>query len=254
MKTVNAEEYYKEHIADEKEYVRLAAAREVKAGEIVFIEAISGNEQAVAPRDGYEARHYITGPKFTQFFVSKANALHPDKLELAVPKKDLTAEELERIKPVQRGDQFTVEGENGYTKWAEKDGFFITQKDGKEPVFMSNFELMSAFNYAGKKRGIQEEIVVADKSKPLITGIILKEDVIFAFKSSQITAPAGSFLWKNPDDEDGYTVDEWIKSPNAVLRVAPQWLEKQAAKARREAALANQEKLKKKLPRIQLKK
>jgi len=245
MKTVNAEEYYKEHIADEKDYVRLAAAREVKAGEIVFLDAVHGHEQAVAPRDGYEARHYITGPRFKQFFVSKANALHPDKLELAVPKKDLTEEELARIKPVQRGDEFTVEGENGFTRYAETDGFFITQPDGKEPVFMTNFELTTAFNYAGKKRGIQEEIVVADKTKPLITVIILKEDVIFEFKSSQITAKAGSFLWKNPDDEDGYTVDEWIKSPNAVLRVAPQWLEKQAAQARHKVTSARQEELKK---------
>jgi hypothetical protein len=252
MKTVNAEEYYKAHIGDEREYVRLAAAREVKAGEIVFIEAVSGTEQAVAPKDGYEAKHYITGPKFSQFFVSKANALHPDKLELAVPKKDLTAEELERIKPVQRGDEFTVEGENGYTKYAEKDGFFITQQDGKEPLFMSNFELLTAFNYAGKKRGIQEEIVIADKTKPPVTGIILKEDVIFAFKSSQITAPAGSFLWKNPDDEDGYTVEEGIRSPNAVLRIAPQWLEKQAAKARHEVTSARQEELKKRKPQIKL--
>jgi hypothetical protein len=257
MTPVNAEKYYKANIDEEKEYVRLAFGREVKKGDIIFVDTIGGNEQATAPEDGYEVKH-VNGK---QSFVSTANALPAEELELPVPRKDLTAAYIKKIKPLKKGDEITFtpakEGEepdgidNIYPTYAEKDGFIIALANEKEPAFMSNFELTSCFNYAGQRYGTDKEIIIADKNKPPVTGILIKEDTVFDFKGGECFAPAGSLLYKNPHDEDGYTVDDWMKWPNTALRVSPGWMEQLAQKARHIATLKTQEQLRK-LPRIKL--
>ncbi len=85
---------------------------------------------------------------------------------------------------------------------------------------MSNLDLTSTFNHSGKKFETEKVLVAADIEKPPRKGIIFHEDVTFAFKSGDYTAPQGSIPYINPDDPDGCTVKNFSVSPNTAQRVA----------------------------------
>ncbi len=96
-----------------------------------------------------------------------------------------------------------------------QDGFIVGSKEFA--TFISNYELTTEFNYAGKKFETDKETIVMNKKERPFKGIILMEDVTFAFKSGDHEMPKGSILYANPKDEDGY----WAEgSANLMFRVA----------------------------------
>lgn len=219
MTAVNAEQYYKAYQSQEKEYVTIATAQPVKAGGTAIIN-VGFNVQVSVDEDGYQLSDaagnfsYLSNKDFT------AKTVSADSLELPVVKQDLAVDDLKAIKPVKKGDTICVDVGLPIQTTAKKDGFLVTTEEGKLPIFMSNFELTSTFNYSGKKFETEKILVVVDKEATPRKGIILQEEVTFTFKAGEYTAPAGSLLYVNPDDEDGYTVQPY-RSANAALRIAP---------------------------------
>ena len=218
MTSVNAEEYFKAHQAQEKEYVPVSTARKIKAGQTVLINTVLGIDAFVkAPEDGYEVKGPSDSKKFLTKSQLKQQTVAADELELPAAKEDLTAEELKLIKPVKKGEEIYVNPGLPIVGRAEQDGFIVTDEDGKYSRFVSNYELTSSFNYAGKKYKTHDEAdIIVQKDQAPLKGIILTEDVTFAFKAGEYEAPKGSLLFVNPDDEDGYTVD----NANLGYRVA----------------------------------
>ncbi len=252
MTATSAEEYYKAHQNEEKEYVRIWVAREVKSGDRITINSALGVDAVVsAPEDGYEIKDHAGTSEFLTKAEFKEQAVPADDFELPLPKEDLTEEELKLLNPVKKGDEIVVNPGITIITRAERDGFILSSEEGGNSIFISNFELTSEFNYAGRKFETEKELIVTDKLDPPVKGIILTEDVIFAFKAGEYNAPAGSLLFINSKDEDGYTVDDRIKSPNASLRVTSTAAD---AKAQREALAEKQQRVKAQAQTLKIKK
>ncbi|MBU6475474.1 MAG: hypothetical protein KGL10_08320 [Alphaproteobacteria bacterium] len=220
MSAINAKEYYETHKSAEREYIPIVTARAVKAGETVTVNSVLGIDAMVkAPEDGYQ----ISGSGgYKKFFTEeqlKEKTVPAEGLELPAPKEDIPEEELEYIQPVKKGEKIYVNPGIPVAARADEDGFIVKDKDSDYSAFMSNYELTSLFNYAGGKYETHEQrAVVALKDAPRLKGIILQENVTFAFRNGEYTAPKGSLLFVNADDEDGYTV---TPRTNLEFRVAP---------------------------------
>lgn len=210
-KPVDAAAYYTTHAGEEKEYVRVYAARSVKAGESIARNVGGLYVESKTEDAGYELSAYhgfrssdkdfMTVAEFRQNTVSAAD------LPLAVPREDISPEEQKGMKPVAKGTRITIDVGVPIVTKAPYDGFTV-DVGGNLPVFMSNYELTTVFNYAGAKQGTHEDLVVALKGEPTVKGIILDRDVTFDFKDGPYLAKAGSFLYKNAEDKDGYTAAE----------------------------------------------
>lgn len=250
MAAMTPEEFYKANIDKEKEYVRIYTAREVKAGESIdrgcYFEDIK--------EDGYEISKGVGYRNKREFAVQTTPA---ENMELPLPKKDLDKEYLQNIRPVKKGERFWIDYGGGTLSCstAAQDGYIITK--GKGQLFMSHFELMSQFNYAGKGHETEKELIITMNDETPLTGIILDEDVTFAFKDCTQSARAGSLLFVDPKSEDGYGLQRPILPFNTQLRISAGWTarkqEEESIRNQHDTALKKQEKLKACAPRIRLK-
>lgn len=232
MTAVTPEEFYQANIDKEKEYVRIYAAFEVKAGE----ESATGVAGPIVKEDGYELNRRRNGFLGKAEFERKASPA--EKLPLPVPKENLSENELQSIKLIRKGERIIVKfSPNGTLhKVAEYNGCIIkSETDGCE-MYLSNFELASQFNYAGQKYEPEKERIVTLSDEPPLKGILLDEETTFAFRSGNKTIPAGSLLYLDPASEDGYSTEimpaprnRFHLSANARLRLSPAWIAHQTA-------------------------
>ncbi|MDI1229353.1 MAG: hypothetical protein PSY14_16865 [bacterium] len=206
---IDAGAYYAAHQASEKEYVRVYAARAMATGESTTANAGGFLIETSVEAPGYELSAYQDFQNSAQDFLTaaefKAKTLPASALPLAVAREDITAEEAKGMVAVAKGTKITIDVGLPIQTRAPHDGFTV-DVGGSLPVFMSNYEVGAAFNYAGQKKSTQEELVVRLKDEAPLKGIVLTEDVTFDFKEGAFEAKAGSFLYPNKDDVDGFTV------------------------------------------------
>jgi len=214
MPALSAEQFYKDHIADEREYVNVYPAYATGRGEVV-------NGIFYGPDD---------------FEQAASSAL---RLALPAPKRNLPAD-MREITPVAKGETITVR-RNGLLKQvnATHDGFVITQSV-MQKNFVPNFEFTSQFNYAGKKYETEETpiIVTLNGDKPL-KGIVLEEETVLLVAGVTHRLPAGALLYENGK--------KFIEAPNTQLRLTHEWTARfVAAEKAHKIALARQAQLKEK--------
>ncbi|MBI1214344.1 MAG: hypothetical protein GC185_00830 [Alphaproteobacteria bacterium] len=211
-KAVNAAEYYASKQGQEKEYVRVYAARPVQPGELMTLDTALGIAvQQRARESGYELSAYESFSRSHKSYLAEkdfaASTEPAGKLPPAVPREEMTAEEQAALKPVAKGEQVFVNAVLPVLAKADYDGFILTTEDDKK-VYLSNYELKAAFNNVAGAKNTHPDLVVRRTDEPALKGIVLTEDVTFKFKEGDYEAKAGSFLYPNADDVDGFTVTE----------------------------------------------
>jgi hypothetical protein len=227
MTVITGKEYYKAHISEEKEYLRVCPAYPIRKGE-----DISSNSQA--PEDGYVV--------FNSFYTKQefeAKTQVADNLSLPAPRHDLSAEQLAGFAPVSKGDKIEAFDEktgNLIEQTARHDGFLIPYGDGK--AFMTNFEFASSFNDVVKKSETEADPVIVifnNNSKP-VKGILIAEptQLVLAGNYTQ-AAVAGDIICT-----DGQNVSSVF---NLNYRLTEKWT---AEAAMHNLALDNHAQLKKK--------
>lgn len=87
--------------------------------------------------------------------------------------------------------------------WVQMDPDKIETPDFLKDVFL-NVTVKSQMEPYNGENAHKGKLVRGPE--PDMTGIILDQEVTFAFKAGNYTAAKGSFLFVNPKDEDGYTV------------------------------------------------
>jgi len=209
--SIDAAEFFKAHAGEAKDYVQVYAARALKVGESRVADIGGLNIQTRTETAGYELARYTSMHDSKKVFLGAqafAEKTAPaDTLAPAVPREDLTAEDMKAFTPVAKGDRIAVDVGLPIITNADMDGFTVKTGDEKSlPVFLSNYAVSTLFNYAGAKKHTHEDLIVRIKDEPELKGIILKEETTFAFKEGDYTALAGSFLFENKEDVDGYTV------------------------------------------------
>lgn len=211
-KPINAEEFYKKNAADEQQYVRVYAARPVRPGDEVINNIGGLNIMGTADENGWELSAYHNYHQSNKKYLStdefKAETAKADALPLSTEPEALTAEDLAGITPVAKGQRIAIDVGLPIMTEASYDGATIKTSEDGLPTYMSNYQLTTLFNYAGAKKNTHEDLVVTLKDEQPIKGIILKEDTVLDFKEGPYEAKAGSFLYPNPDDVDGYTAME----------------------------------------------
>lgn len=230
MTAITAHDYYQSHKAQEKSYTHVYTARPVKKGEtIIIMSGLGIGAQVKAPSNGYLVEDNMTRQPGTFLTESefKAQAVTADQFRLPAAKEDLPTGV--KLEPVAKGDTAVVDSFLGiYAQVSvDADGFIVIE--GQSRSYVTNFELTSCFNYAGKKKKTHDVLVVADKEDAPVKGIVLTEDVTFAFKKGDYAAPKGSILIVNADDEDGYTIYTGSQA-NTFLRTKPRIAKAHAAK------------------------
>lgn len=206
-KAVDAGEYYQAHAADEREFYRVYVARPVKEGERITVTTPLPMVTR-AEEDGYEISGYTGMHSSDKAFMSAADfaekTLPADIYAPAAAVEDLPADI--KVKPVAKGKAMVSNNAGINVQGAAPyDGVIV--EAGKNRLYFSNYELTSLFNYAGRKESTHEEILVRMKDEPPVKGIILGEEVTFAFKGGDYEAKMGSALFPNPKDEDGYSAN-----------------------------------------------
>jgi len=206
------EEFYKAHLANQQEYVRVWVARPFKAGE--------QNDGMPVTKDGYalydendvyrQCKKYLSPAEFTATMTPADN----DKLALPVPKKDLAQEGIEDIMPVQKNEKIKLGPAGEETSTAPCDGFTFMR--GGQQYFLDNQQLMSQFNYAGSHIEQRKELLVTDNIP--LKGFILDKAVTVTYSSTAYTYTyaAGTFVYR---DKYGCHVEEMRNSANTVLRL-----------------------------------
>src|ERR1700722_14232393 len=105
---VNASDYYRRHAAEEREYARVYVARPAGPGDSY----VDGVFEVGIREAGYKLVGYIVlNPKQETFLNTRdfdAQAKDASTLKLAVPREDLSAEDLGNLTPVGKGKNFVV--------------------------------------------------------------------------------------------------------------------------------------------------
>jgi hypothetical protein len=205
--------YYAANKAKEKEYVQVYAARAVGPGDRVTLDTPLGVSVQQSVREkGYELSAYSALSSSCKTFVTEekfaAGTEPADQLPPATPRVPMSEEEQAALTPVARGERIFVNAFLPVITDASYDGFILSAGDDKK-IYLSNYELTAMFNNVSGRKNTHADLVVRLTDEPAVKGIVLKEAVLFDFKDGPHEAPAGSFLYENADDPDGYTV----KSP-----------------------------------------
>ena len=203
---VDVKAYYEQRADKECEYLRVYSAVPMREGETWTANVSGLNIRQSADEDGYKIKAYEGMQSAHETFIPadefKAKAEDASKFHLPQAPEELSAQDLAAMTPIKKGKQFVAGG--FISARAECDGFlYKTEKNGNS--FLSNYAVTAAFNYAGQKQETDGAQIVRLKDEPNLKGIILDEDVTFAFKSGPYKAEKGSFVMPNPDDVDGYT-------------------------------------------------
>ncbi len=232
QQAVNAAVYYNDHVDQEQSYAHITVASPVKTNDNIVVNAAFGfNIQTRVDEDGYHLTDYAAAKPLLGFLSTtafNAQAIRADSYELAAPRHELPEAALSTLQAVRKDD--TIYIDTGFGIPAETKApcsGAVAVIEGSR-VFLSNFELTSKFNNIGGLHSDPEVMIVTSNKEPLVKGIVLRETVTFDFKDGEFTAPAGSFLFANPKDVDGYTVypPEYAQMalrtpPKSALSVAP---------------------------------
>jgi hypothetical protein len=222
MTDMTPEEFYKANIGREKEYVRVYVARAIRAGEKIFGSVMT------ADRDGYEVgscgMRGDVSPASIGFMDAAAFATETasaEDLMLPAPREDLDAKILDKIRPVSEGQGIQIfRGDTAGTlvTTADHDGFILKTGHGNDEIYLSNFELASRFNYAGRRCETRKERLVTLNDEPPFKGILLDTEMTFSFgENGSSSFPAGSLIYPHP--RHGYLVEVISPSPNIGLRL-----------------------------------
>jgi hypothetical protein len=219
MTDMTLDEYYKANIDREKEYVSIFIAWEVKAGE----QALHQGNPVTVQEDGYQIGSYHSNA-MGKWFMTKAEfaaqTRSAEGLGLPVPKKDLAYEGYE--KKVTR---------------ASNGGFNLKRISGT-PIFMSEIELTSQYNYESKSA--PKEFAVTLNSAATMKGILLDSKTTLTLGSNTEIFLAGDLMLVDAKSPSGYTVVPMRSSPNLELRVVNY----------HDIAVENQKKLKTRAPHV----
>lgn len=195
MTAITGEQYYKDHIAEEKEYIPVFAAYPIRKGE-----TLNDGSARRAQEDGYEIGHtFYTREGFSAATIPAAD------LALPAPRRDLTPEQLADLTPVKKGDDVPYVDHNTGEKFQHTvmhDGFLVPQ--GNKKTYMSNFDFSDCFNDVANKCHTEADpvtVILKHKATP-VKGILIPEDMKLTMVDDEYSARAGSILM-----DGGHTID-----------------------------------------------
>lgn len=205
--SVNAKQYFQDNIdkAGLCLMTPVVEGRKVKVGDRItvtgWINVISRAEE-----DGWQVVFH-QGGKYAFLNNDEFNAcFKPFEIEA---QDELPAGA--KVIPVRKGQNIFVQPWDdtpmGVHTTADADGFVVTLPENGKARFMSQSSFRAAFKNAAAAPADQGFFKYVPQYDDLPTGyVVLEEPVTFDFKEGPYTAPAGSVLYKNDDDIDGYTV------------------------------------------------
>lgn len=193
----------------------------VKKGESVVVNA-GVNIQTTAEDDGWQA--YLDGKGFfltNEEFAANTEKVDPDRL--GIVKQNLPDDANPRA--VQKGERIVVQPwsdtDLGVSKTADEAGYVLAVEGKKK--FMSDIEFRTAFNTNAAPLDQSQALYRVKPAENSTTTryVVLPEDVPLDFKAGEYKAPAGSVVYENDNDEDGYTA---VPYNYFVKRFAPKSL------------------------------
>jgi len=246
MTAITGQDYYKAHIREEKEFLRVYAAYPVRKGE-----ALKNSNSGPAPEDGYEiGYHFYTNEEFA------AATTPADNLALPAPKNNLCEYQRADLARVKKGDEITAaDKQTGQMleQTADHDGFVVPFKSKK--IYLTNFEFSAYFNDTVKKCQTEQDAipVILNEENQAQKGILITCSVILSYGDCTRMAVAGDVLYLHRNDssftiDSGYNLNHRMterstnaaaNTPAALHKVAltqqaelkSVWLKKKALKA-----------------------
>lgn len=198
--------FFEEHIKETGECydAPLVEASRVKKGDSVIngMFAVSADEDGWQV-SGHDFNAFMDDAEFQKLFKPAATGKTEDLPAGA------TAEQ------VKKGQSMVTQPfsdmDVGVQGTAPVDGWLVAlpENDNKK-IFMSDTSFRATFNTSAAPANNTAaqgmfRYVPQEDDKP-IRYMVLDQETTFDFKAGSYAAPAGHFLYENPDDEDGYTV------------------------------------------------
>ncbi len=208
---ITADLYFKqnEHKAQSAFETPVFEAHKVQAGDRITITGFI-NIMTRAEEDGFLVKFdrdskFMTPEEYTEF-KSVCEPFISDGAE------DLPAGA--KVVPVKKGQTIMTQPWSdttlGVQAEAEADGFLVTLPETGKARFMSDATFRAVFNANANlpaKSDDQELLRYVPQADDIpVRYIVLDTDVTFDFEEGAYNAPAGSVLYENPDDVDGFTV------------------------------------------------
>lgn len=204
---VDAEDYFQDNIHKSGLCMMtpVVEGRQVKVGDRI---TVSGwvNVITRAEEDGWQVVFHQGG---------KYAFLNNDEFNACFKPVDIEAQDDlpdgAKVVPVKKGQRIFVQPWDdtamGVQTTADADGFLVTLPENGKTRFMSVSTFRAAFKNAAAAPADQGffKYVPQHDDQPTLY-IVLDQPVTFKFKEGDYTAPAGSVLYQNDDDIDGYTV------------------------------------------------
>lgn len=186
------EDYFNAHAADIQDYTIVTIAHPIKAGERYQVDHGIFVIEEEAEEDGYVLQSPIgadDGFMTVQDLVEKSFDI--SNAETPLPKRDVP-DDITLI-PVGQGETIKLGylGREQETQ-APIDGFVIETPKGTD--FLSRYEILSIFNYAGKPAFTHEEQVVGFHHNEPTRGLIVKENTVFDFDGDREEVEKGSVI------------------------------------------------------------
>ncbi len=208
MSAIKADAYFAKNAARAGtcQQTPVVEARKVAAGENIIITSFM-SVMSRASEEGWQIRigsryNFVNNADFEQCF---------KRVEIAAT-KDLPAGA--KVVPVKKGAEIYTQPwsdtEMGVVGKADADGFLVTLPEDNKQRFMSESSFNATFKSAATPapradQGFFQYQTQAD-DKPT-RYMVLEKPVTFAFKQGDYEAAAGSVLWENENDEDGFTIE-----------------------------------------------
>lgn len=177
-------------------------ARKVKAGEKIIVTSFV-NFSTTAPESGWEVEYqrnfrFLNDEEFKAF--KQVDIVGTEKLPDGA-----------KVVAVKKGQTIVTQPWSdttlGVQAKADSDGFLVTLPDTGKTRFMSASAFRAAFESSAAAPTDQGFFqYIPTENDPAVPFVVLDKPMTFDFKAGAYDAPAGSVLYKNEEDEDGYTL------------------------------------------------
>lgn len=186
------EDYFNAHAADIQDYTVVTIAHPIKAGERYQVDHGIFVIEEEAEEDGYVLQSPIgddDGFMTVQDLVEKSFDI--SSAETPLPKRAVP--DGITLVPVGEGDTIRL-GYRGREQETEApvDGFVIETPRGTD--FMSKYQILSIFNYAGQPKVTHEEQVVGFHHNQPTRALVVKENTVLDFDGTPEEVEKGSVI------------------------------------------------------------
>ncbi len=204
----------------------IAKIRSVSKGDTIFVNNFGLPIHTKADENGWhieqgKVKAFLNNEDYAEFIkdYQKVNAA-----ELGITKIDLPADA--NMQAVTKGQTIMVQPwsdtDMGIETTADQDGYLVAL-NGKRRFF-SDIDFRAKFNVIATPQDNSQAFYRAapDESCTSTRFIVLAEKVTFDFEEGPYTEEAGSVLFENSDDIDGYTSvsNQWFRENFAVTKEA----------------------------------